>query len=102
MRSGCHNVSLHGDNDAPRAHMSANKNKVSGTCTAISTKQDEVFLGVVPVCLTAPYGTIKTCVFMDNGSDATLVKRSIADKLGLTGNEATIKFGTLNGTSSHH
>ncbi|CAL8071662.1 unnamed protein product [Calicophoron daubneyi] len=98
---GRHNVLLHVDNYASSTQINADKKEVSGTCSATSIKQDEVFLGVVPVRLTGPRGTIETLAFIDSGSDATLVERSTADKLGLTGNEAAIKLSTLNGTSSH-
>ena len=98
---GRHNVLLHKDSSANSSCKSATDEQVTGTCAATSTQENGVFLGIVPVRLIGPKGVIKTCAFLDNGSDATLIERGMAERLGLNGTGTSIRLSTLNGTSKH-
>ena len=59
-----------------------------------------VLLGCIPVRLIGPNKTIETYGFLDNGSDTTLITKTVARQLGLHLNPCTLNVSTLSGAST--
>ena len=57
--------------------------------------QERVSLGVIAVYVIGPMGKQLTYALLDNGADSTFVSQSLAQKLGVTGNGATVSVKTL-------
>ncbi|GAA52819.1 protein disulfide-isomerase, partial [Clonorchis sinensis] len=61
----------------------------SGTC-----------LGVVPVRVNGPHGSVLTYALLDSGSDVTLVTKDLLDEVGLTGAPTTLNLSKVGGTAT--
>ena len=59
-----------------------------------------VLLGCIPVRLIGPNKTIETYGFLDNGSDTTLITKTVAQQLGLHLNPCTLNVSTLSGVNT--
>lgn len=75
-------------------------NMANHVCSSRSRSLSGAHLGFLPVKLVGPKGEVTTYAFLDNGSDCTILKRSIASALGLSGKPASINISTLHGTRS--
>jgi len=84
-------------------HASENREPTAATedGTSINTTStvatSSVLLAIVPVRLRAGQVTVDTFTLLDNGSEATLVRKDIADLLGLQGEPRRVTFGTFKG-----
>ena len=58
-------------------------------------------LGVLPVRIQVDGKEVRTFALVDSGSNTTLVKRDLIDKLGIQGSHSPFSVNTLNGTQSH-
>ena len=66
-------------------------------CEATGTGRSRVSLRIVPVRVSGKNGReLETYAFLDNGSDATLCLKSLADELELTGPTTEFSLTTLN------
>ena len=69
--------------------VKANVNTTSGV--------EAVQLGTIPILLRGPNGTAKTYALIDNGSDSSLVKKDLLDRLGLSGTPTSLRMRTVIG-----
>ena len=58
--------------------------------------QETVSLGIIAVYVIGPMGKQFTYALLDNGADSTFISQGLAQKLGVTGNGATVSVKTLN------
>ena len=59
-----------------------------------------VAMGLIPVTVIGPLGKRTVCGLLDSGSDATLIRKSLASELGLIGTPSTITISTVSGKAS--
>lgn len=94
---GCqrrHHPLLHGTKVVQTSEVSG------GRCAATSTIYPSVSLGVLPVRVRGPRGTIETYALLDNGSDVTLVERGLLGELGIPMQPTALVIETVGGVSS--
>jgi len=97
--SGCgkwHHTLLHSSNRA----KSPRRDETSHVCTSYGLQSSTIQLGFVPVKLHGPTGTVSTYAFLDNGSDCTIIDRTIAGQLGLELDKTSLRISTLHGVKS--
>ena len=63
--------------------------------------KSQASLGVLPVRIQVDNKEVRTFALVDSGSNTTLVKRDLIDKLGIQGSHSPFSVNTLNGTQSH-
>ncbi|XP_055698480.1 uncharacterized protein LOC129798943 [Phlebotomus papatasi] len=56
-----------------------------------------MLMKILPVYVTGPRGTIKVYAFLDEGSTITMVKDTLADRMGLTGPNKPLRFQGASG-----
>ena len=72
----------------------------SPLCAAIRANSATVYLQIARVKVYAPNGkTTNTYALLDNGSQTTLIRQDVADRLQLSGFPDTLTLGTVNGES---
>ena len=72
------------------------KEESSGRFNGILDKREtEIYLQVVPVVLKAGGRTVNSYALLDSGSQISLVRDSVANKLGLKGKQSHINVGTI-------
>ncbi|KER26488.1 hypothetical protein T265_06278 [Opisthorchis viverrini] len=59
----------------------ANKSTLVGLCNSTSQTESGTCIGVVPVCVNGPQGSVLTYVLLDRGSDVTLVTKDLLDEV---------------------
>ena len=59
-------------------------------------------LGVFPVRISSGSKEIRTFALLDSGSNTTLVKRELVEKLGIKGSPSPFTVNTLGGRATHH
>lgn len=89
----------------PLLHTNSTTNRIdthdeAHVCTSYGLHPTGIQLGFVPVRLRGPRGTVSTYAFLDNGSDCTLVDRTIANKIGLVTTPTSLRISTLHGVKS--
>ena len=93
-----HHTLLHG---APSITDATTTVKIaSPLCAAIRANSATVYLQIARVKVYAPNGkTTNTYALLDNGSQTTLIRQDVADRLQLSGFPDTLTLGTVNGES---
>ena len=62
-------------------------------CNRIEVAQ----LGLVPVLVEGPVDRVRTYALMNSGSDSTLIKKSVLDRVGLRGEPTNLRIRTVTG-----
>ena len=73
------------------ASLTENKQASTNSCAG------SVQLGTIPIILKGPKGNVKTYALIDSGSDSTLVKKNLWDKVGLGGTPTSLRIRTMTG-----
>ncbi|XP_055711452.1 uncharacterized protein LOC129806705 [Phlebotomus papatasi] len=58
---------------------------MTGATVAHANTSNKILMKILPVYVTGPKGTLKVYAFLDEGSMLTMMKASLAEKLGLSG-----------------
>ena len=99
-----HHVLLHDPSrDSKSEEATAEKTTAAAEVTSASTslKSKPSSFGVLPVRVVAESTEIHTFALVDSGSNTTLVKRDLSDRLGAKGSPAPFTVNTLAGPSTH-
>ena len=91
-----HNSLLHRGTTQPVVHVVGATDQIPMVGTAVKARET-VLLGVVPVRISANGRTVETHALLDTGSQLTLVRHDIAEKLGASGPQQNLTFGTFHG-----
>ena len=85
------------DDQAPHSNVpTVGANVFSGA----NSNHDHVYLQILPVKVHSPDGLcIDTFAMLDTGSQATLVRKTVADRLGLRGPEFDLNLGHISGVA---
>ena len=75
------------------ASLTENKQASINACESAGSVQ----LGTIPIILKGPKGNVKTYALIDSGSDSTLVKKNLWDKVGLGGTPTSLRIRTMTG-----
>ena len=97
---GHHHPMLHQSGSPDdRSHSTNPVNVASINYVALSERMpvQRSSLAVLPVRLRGPLGEVTVNAFLDNGSDTTLIHRSLKSRLGLTGEPTSLIVDTMNG-----
>ena len=73
--------------------LTENKQASINVCESAESVQ----LGTIPIILKGPKGSVKTYALIDSGSDSTLVKRNLWDKVGLGATPTSLRIRTMTG-----
>jgi hypothetical protein len=69
--------------------------------TSVRSVEDrDVALDATPVITRGPRGRINTFVFVDNGSNSTLISEGLLQAIGLTGSPSILQLSTFQGHST--
>ena len=88
--NGLHHELLHKDSRRFNHSISAAERIVN-----FNDGQEKVSLGIIAMYVIGATGKQLTYALLDNGADSTFVSQSLAQKLGVTGNGATVSVKTL-------
>ena len=76
--------------------------EVKDVVTTMTVKsKSQASLGVLPVRIQVNGQELRTHALIDSGSNTTLVKRELVNKLGIKGCHSPFSVNTLNGTQTH-
>ena len=62
--------------------------------------EGEVSLGVIPILLSGPKGTVTVYALLDSGANTTLIRKDIIKRVGIDGSTTELKINTINGELS--
>uniref|UniRef100_A0A1B0C9K2 Uncharacterized protein n=1 Tax=Lutzomyia longipalpis TaxID=7200 RepID=A0A1B0C9K2_LUTLO len=104
---GCgrkHHELLHTPTERPQptpAPSTAPPNEVvpQVNTTMYSASANTILMKIIPVFVTGPHGTFKTFAFLDDGSSITMIKASLARKMGLSGPVMPLVYQGANAAS---
>ena len=68
--------------------------KINNYCLA-GTPPKDIYLQIVPVTLHVNERSYDTYALLDNGSQSTLLKKEVVDKLGLLGRKKAVNLSTI-------
>lgn len=89
-----HHVLLHFEKPTVRSQP-----EKSVHCGATAVSNRGVCLGVLPVRIEGPQGSVTTYALLDNGSEVTLIQRDILQSVGVETSETSLNIRTVNGSS---
>ncbi|CAH8494788.1 unnamed protein product [Dicrocoelium dendriticum] len=98
--AGCqsrHHSLLHGGEVPKLTHAVSTDQARCGVTDAGSRC---VALGVIPVTVVGPFGSIETYALLDNGSDTTLITQDLVGRLRLEPQPSSLTIKTINGDRS--
>ncbi|XP_055714766.1 uncharacterized protein LOC129808886 [Phlebotomus papatasi] len=71
--------------DESPANNDVRNENMTGTVAHATTSSGRILMKILPVIVSGPAGMVKTSAFLDEGSTITMIRASLADKLGLEG-----------------
>ncbi|XP_055681808.1 uncharacterized protein LOC129789184 [Lutzomyia longipalpis] len=85
-----------GPSTAPRDEIVPH---VNTTMYSYSTAKNKILMKIIPVIVTGSKGTVRTFAFLDDGSSITMIKASLARKMGLSGPVRPLVYQGANAAS---
>ena len=95
--SELHHKLLHKDSQKLSHSINATERVVN-----LKHHQERVTLGVIAVYLIGPKGKQLTYTLVDNGADSTFISKDLAQRLGVTGDCATVSVKTMNSVKTEN
>ena len=80
-----------------RHNTTLHRPKVNVKATRTTVQENSVLLSVVPIIIRAGNKSVITHALLDTGSEVSLIRKDIAEKLELQGPDKQLSFGTFNG-----
>ena len=86
----------------PSLHSShkAEDTQVKNVFHSTREVEGEVSLGVIPILLSGPKGTVTVYALLDSGANTTLIRKDIIKRVGIDGSTTEIKINTISGELS--
>lgn len=73
------------DESPAKSGVDVQDGNMTGTVAHATASNGRILMKILPVIVSGPAGIVRTSAFLDEGSSITMIRASLADKLGLEG-----------------